>query len=233
MKPRICVSLPARNFSDLDRMIRRAEDSGADLIEVRLDYINTDNLDFMDKLEKIVRQSSVPLIATNRQYKQGGHHPQNEDQRVQTLIDAAAIGFQYVDIELTAEKLKSTVQKVKDYGSRSIVSFHDFEGTPMDSELDEIVETQIEAGADICKLVTTANDVADNIRCMLLTQRISKIRKIVCFAMGRKGAFSRVFLPLFGGYFTFASLEGGLETASGQISIADLKEIYRKFGVYE
>jgi len=234
MKMRICVPLPAKKFSDLVPMIRRAEDEGADLIEIRLDYImNTDASDAIDKLEKVIGQSSVQFIATNRQYGQGGYRPQNEDSRIQTLIRAAEVGFQYVDVELTTTELKLIVQRVKDYGAKPIVSFHDFNGTPTISEMEKIVRAQVEAGAEICKLVTMANDAADNIQCMLLTQRMSGITKVVCFAMGRKGLLSRALSPLFGAYFTYASLESGLETASGQISITNLKDIYRKLGVYE
>jgi 3-dehydroquinate dehydratase/shikimate dehydrogenase len=212
-------------------MIPRAERSGANLIEIRLDYMKLDSYNIIDKLEKVVEQTSVPLIATNRQYEQGGERPQGEEQRIKTLIRAAEIGFQYVDIELTTVKLKSTVQKVKSYGAKPIVSFHDFEKTPADSEMGKIVKSQIEAEADICKLVTKAKDVADNIRCLVLAKKMSGITKIVCFAMGNKGVFSRAFSPIFGGYFTYASLESGLETASGQISITELKQLYRELGV--
>ena len=231
MKPRICVPLPARKLSDLIPMIRRAEASGADLVEIRLDYMNA--LTTMDDLGKIVEQASVPLIATNRQYQQGGFRRQDEGQRVEALLRAAEIGFEYVDIELTTAELELTIKRVEDHGARSIVSHHDLERTPSESEMERIVESQIEAGADVCKLVTTASEIADNIRCLTLTRRISESTKIVCFAMGPKGALSRSFSPLFGAYFTFASLESGLETGSGQMSIADLKELYRRLGVDE
>jgi len=233
VKIRICVPLPAKTFSDLVSMIRRAEDAHADLIEVRLDYMNTDASNIIDKLRNVIKQSSVPLIATNRQYEQGGYRPQNEDQRVQTLIRAAEIGFQYIDVELTTVNLKPTVQRIKDYGAKPIVSFHDFNGTPAISEMENIVKAQVEAGAEICKLVTTANDVADNVKCMILAWKMNEITKIVCFAMGKKGITSRTMSPLFGAYFTYASLESILETASGQISITDLNDLYRKLGVDE
>jgi len=231
VKPRICVPLPARRLSDLVPMIRRAEASGADFVEIRLDHMNA--LTTMDDLRKVVEQASVPLIATNRQYQQGGYRRQDEGQRVEALLRAAEIGFQYVDVELTTAELELIIKRVKDHGARSIVSHHDLERTPTESEMERIVESQIEAGADVCKLVTTASNIADNIQCLTLTQRISESTKIVCFAMGRKGALSRAFSPLFGAYFTFASLESGLETASGQASIDDLKELYGRLGVDE
>jgi len=231
VKPRICVPLPATELPELDPMISRAEKVGADLLEIRLDYLNMRAPDAMEKLERTVGRASVPVIATNRQYKQGGYRLQNEEERVQTLIRAATVGFQYVDLELTTVELKSVVKKVRDPGATPIVSFHDLEGTPEESEMEKITESQIEAGAEICKLVTTANELSDSIRCLDFTRRISETSRIVCFAMGRKGVLSRALSPFFGGRFTFASLERGLETASGQISIAELKELYGKLGV--
>jgi 3-dehydroquinate dehydratase len=60
---------------------------------------------------------------------------------------------------------------------------------------------------------------------------MSNVTDIVCFAMGSQGVLSRILSPLFGGFFTFSALEVGLETSSGQISLTELKELYRKLGV--
>jgi 3-dehydroquinate dehydratase type I len=231
MKPRICVPLPAERLSDLASMIRRAENLGADLIEVRLDYLQEDVLGQMDNIKKIISQVSVPLIATNREHSQGGKKVQEEEQRVRTLIKAAEIGFPYVDIELSTAVLRPTVRKLVDLGSKPIISFHDFRNTPLDFEMERIVKSQIEAGAMICKIVTTANTLDDNLRCLLFTRKMSKVTDIVCFAMGSQGVISRILSPLFGAFFTLSSLETGLETASGQVSFSELKELYGKLGV--
>ena len=231
MKPKICVPLPVERLSDLASMISRAEDAGADLIEIRLDYSREDILSQLDDVEKVISQVSVPLIATNREHSQGGKRVQKEDQRIQTLVKSAEIGFQYVDIELIITNLETVTKKIMDCGSKPIISFHDFEGTPSDSEMEKIVNSQIKAGASVCKLVTTAKTLDDSVRCLLFTQKMSKVTDIVCFAMGSQGILSRILSPLFGGFFTFSSLDTGLETSTGQIPIAELKELYRKLGV--
>ncbi len=232
MKIQICVALPAETISDLASMIKKAETAHADLIEVRLDHLKPDALNAMDQLEEVVRKSHVPLVATNRHHAQGGHCTQNEEERIRTLLRAAEIGFQYVDIELTAPNLGHFVKAAKERGAKLIVSHHDFSSTPSTAEMEKTMKAQIESGAEVCKLITTATDVADNVRCMLLAHKMSKATKVVCFAMGRKGASSRVLSPLFGSYFTYASLEENLETASGQLSIADLRRLYERLGVY-
>ena len=233
MKPKICVSLAAEDSSEIPAMIRRAEEAEADLIEIRLDYLIIDLSDAARILEDITREVSIPMIATNRQYEQGGLRPQAEDVRTQILIKAAEAGFQYVDIELTTAKLESLVEKIKSYGAKPIVSFHDFEKTPSLQDMEKIVRSEIDAGAEICKLITTACSIEDNLECLLLARKISRSAKIVCFAMGRKGLISRVLSPIFGGYFTFASLGNGAKTAPGQFPIDDLKSLYVKLGVYD
>jgi len=232
MKPRICVSIAAKIPSEIRSMIRRAEDAEADLIEIRLDYLNTNLSSAENLLENFVKESSVPMIATNRQYEQGGLKPQNENTRIRILIQAAEAGFKYVDVELTSAKLEALLEEIRSYGAEPIISFHDFEKTPPLKDMERIIRSEIEARAEICKLVTTARDIEDNLECLLLTRKMSRLTKIVCFAMGQKGLISRLLSPIFGGYFTFASLDEDLKTAPGQLSIDDLKMLYAKLGVY-
>jgi 3-dehydroquinate dehydratase type I len=233
VKPRICVPIPINKISDTVSLIEKAENSSADLIEIRFDYLSMDISNIVNWLEKIVKQSTIPLIATNRQYDQGGFYIQNEEKRIKILIKAAEKGFRYVDIELTTGRLKQIIKKVKELGAKPIISFHNFKGTPTNPELKKILRSQIESGAEVCKIVTTANDLSDSIRCLLLTKKMSKITDMVFFAMGEKGVLSRVLSPVFGAFFTFASLESNLETAPGQMSIVDMIKLYRKLGVYE
>ncbi len=49
-------------------------------------------------------------------------------------------------------------------------------------------------------------------------------------AMGPLGFASRVLCPLVGGYFTYASIERGKESASGQITVRELKKLYEMVG---
>lgn len=226
MKIRICTPIAAEKDSEAIHLIRKAEAMGADLIELRLDYLND-----LGGVRKVVESTALPIIATNRKYEQGGHRPQSEDRRIQALLEVADLGFQYVDVELSTANLESVIRELKEMGVSSIVSFHDFKQTPNVADLERIVRSQMETGADVCKLVTTANELDDGISCLLLTSKMSENTKIVCFAMGKKGILSRILCPLFGAPFTYASVEKGLETASGQLSISDLKEIYRSLGV--
>lgn len=226
MTPRICVSIGVPKVTETTPLIRKAESAGAELIEIRLDY-----LEKTAGLEKIVREAHVPLIATNRQYEQGGRKSQPDSKRVKDLLKVAAFGFSYVDIELTTPNVKQVTAELIRQKIKPIVSFHDLEKTPKTAELRKIVAIQIEAGAEVCKLVTRAERLNDNLTLLSLISETRASTNIVSFAMGNQGILSRVLSPMFGASFTYASLQDGMETASGQVSIQRLKNIYKSLGV--
>lgn len=233
MKVKVCVPVPAERFSDIFTMISRAERCGANMIEVRLDYLGLSVLDYVNRLGEVVEFSKTPLIATNRSVEQGGRCLLDEEMRLETLISAARAGFKYIDVELSTNELSRVIDAIKAYGAKVIVSYHNFKYTPQFHEMEETVNAQIKAGADVCKVVTMANSIIDSVNCLVFTYEVSRKTDIVCFAMGEKGLLSRVLSPLFGAQFTYASLEKSLETAPGQITIEEIKEIYRRLGVWQ
>ena len=89
----------------------------------------------------------------------------------------------------------------------------------------EIVQRQLTAGADICKLVTTARSFEDNIATLQIISDFPETR-VFSFAMGALGFASRILSPLVGGDFIYASIEEGKESAPGQLTVGDLRKIY-------
>jgi len=61
--------------------------------------------------------------------------------------------------------------------------------------------------------------------------RACKRTETVCFAMGELGKPSRILSPLFGALFTIASLERGRETAQGQLTVQEMRNIYQTLGL--
>jgi 3-dehydroquinate dehydratase type I len=153
-----------------------------------------------------------------------------EAERQQTLRDAAKSGFEYVDVELSTPQLKDLVKELKAIGAKAIVSLHKFDGSFGVSELSSVLEREISSGAEVCKIVTTAKRLEDNLTTLNFTSTASSKAKLVCFCMGELGKISRLLSPLFGGFFTFASLERGNETASGQMTIQEMKAAYELLG---
>ena len=225
MTARICVSiLPKTNLEALN-LIEKADKAKADFIEVRLDCLETTR-----KLSDISASTKIPLIATNKLTSEKGHFAGTESERQQTLLNAAKSGFDYVDVDLSSPKHKETISKLKQMGAKTIVSYHKFDGALSVSDMEQVLDKEIASGASVCKIVTTALQVEDNLPALSFVSFASSKAKLVCFCMGEHGKISRLLSPQFGAFFTFASLEQGSETAPGQMSVAEMRAAYGLLG---
>jgi len=223
---KICVSVPPQTVTEALDLIKKAENQNADFIEVRLDSLKKHN-----QLADIAHCSNTPLIATNRSTECQGKFLGSETERQKILMDAAKNSFEYVDVELSTPKLKNIIGKVREIGAKLVVSFHDFNKTPNSTQLNKILKKEIASEADICKIVTTARFVEDNLTMLNFLSKASKNARIVCFSMGELGKPSRLLSPIFGAFFTLASLESGRKTAPGQLSIQEMRSAYEALGL--
>jgi len=225
MTPRICVSIMPKSHNEALSLIKQAEEAKASLIEVRLDCLETSQ-----NLRELVKITEIPLIATNKLKSEGGFFVGSETQRLQTIVNATEAGFEYFDIDLTSPKNKETINKLKQSGAKPIVSFHNYERALRVSEMERILEQEIANDADVCKIVGTAKTVEDNLAVLNFVASNSEKAKLVSFCMGESGKVSRLLSPLFGAFFTFASLEQRAETAEGQMSIREMQVAYNLLG---
>jgi 3-dehydroquinate dehydratase type I len=219
---RICVSILPKAVPEALRLIEKAEVAHADFIEVRLDCLK-DCLENHRGLADLAANGKTPKIATDKSLR-------TETEQRQMLLSAAKSGFEYVDVELSTPQLEDLVKELKALDAKPVVSFHKFDGSLGISELNSILEREISSGAEVCKIVTTAKRIEDNLTTLNFTSTASSKAKLVCFCMGELGKVSRLLSPLFGGFFTFASLERGSETASGQMTIQEMKAAYALLG---
>jgi len=192
----------------------------ADFLELRLDLMGDYDLDVLLKV------TEKPCIVTNRTKREGGQFSGSEEERIDTLKQAVNAGAEYVDIETSTPKklLKPFLESERK--SKIILSYHNFTDTP--EELIHLYELMCEMPADILKIVTYARDIANNLALFNLIDRAKKDdKKLIALCMGERGEISRILSPLLGGFLTFGSLETGKETAPGQITAVNLRDIYR------
>ena len=107
--------------------------------------------------------------------------------------------------------------------ARLILSAHDFRGRP--DRLASLFTEISDSDADVVKLVWMARSVRDNLEAFELLQHRQKPTIALC--MGEAGLISRVLAKKFGAFLTFASLRDESATAPGQVTIHDMKRLYR------
>ena len=124
----------------------------------------------------------------------------------------------------TASKCKpEQLQKLRTRAAL-ILSFHDFRAT---KKLEETLEKMLAYPADFYKIVSTATTLSDNVTMIKFLAREGDRHSLVGMCMGEQGIISRVLGVRAGSVFTFASAVAGEETAPGQVTAQELRNVYR------
>jgi 3-dehydroquinate dehydratase/shikimate dehydrogenase len=107
-----------------------------------------------------------------------------------------------------------------------IASHHDFSGVP--DNIDVIFDRLTATGAEIVKIAVSVTDAAAAIPVSKLIDRAKDTgKKMIPVAMGEAGKWTRILGLARGAFLTYASLETGNETASGQLTAEEMLETFR------
>jgi 3-dehydroquinate dehydratase type I len=203
----ICISIPEKNSEACLALIKTA-----DMAEIRIDMAEFDE----STVRSVFSKAGKPLIATCR--------PElvENTKRIALLKAAIEAGATYIDIEIEAsnEIKQELIQHAKSYDCKIIISYHNYENTPNTNELHAIIDSCFEAGADIAKIATTAQNSSDSARILGL---YAQYTSLVALAMGEAGKITRVANTFLGSPFTFAAISEKQKTAPGQLTVAELK----------
>lgn len=209
----ICVSIGRGRHKFMLAEHRHLVEQGAELVELRLDYINGEV-----NLKRLIADRPCPVVVACRRERDGGKWNKGEEQRLLLLRTAIAEGVEFVDIE------EDVAPQIRRFGkTRRIISLHDFRKTPDD--LEAVHRHLVSLDADIVKIAAMANHPHDNLR-MLRMMRRSKVPMIgIC--MGDIGVPTRVLAAKYGAPFTYATFHHERTLAPGQLSFQQMNDVYR------
>jgi 3-dehydroquinate dehydratase/shikimate dehydrogenase len=223
----LCVPIFVSSLEQGKRDAVLAAENGAELIEYRIDTF-TD----AQALQQLLTNCPLPCIVTCRSHSEGGQCDLGESSRADLLQHVVETDAAYIDVELAAtgpnnapdaDAFKQILNIPRGNRLGVILSAHDFKGRP--DRLYNILAEMTASPADVNKIVWTARTLRDNVEAFEILKTRQKPTIALC--MGEAGLLSRVLARKFGAFLTFASLTTGAETAPGQVSIADMKRLYR------
>ena len=237
----ICIPITSGSINEVLRAIERSC-TFADFIELRMDLIGGKNL---AKLIDTARRESrsIKIIVTCRRKEEAAPAAtasrikdavENTEKKMALLKEAIEMDADFVDIELAEgrkaiKELQSFCAKYRGK-TKIIVSYHNLKETPALTKLKEIFHQCAAYKPSIVKIVTFAKRAEDNLETLSL---ISYARKhspeIISLCMGDKGRVSRAVAPLLGNYLSFATLEPEEESAPGQFTVYEMKQINEWF----
>jgi len=223
----LTVAIQVTDLDSTTAACRAAKAAGAEMIELRLDYLETPKPALVQEIIKNSKQSQLPLIATCRPRWDGGYFKGSEQERQTLLLSALRAGAEYVDIELACldQSQCRVLELLEQSAERVILSSHDFEGKPADmSQLMEKIQQRKPA---VSKVAYQANEITDCFEVLdLLHENLGKA-SMVGLAMGEAGVMTRVLAKKLGAFLTFVSVAEGEGTAPGQITVQEMKQVYR------
>ena len=231
-RTRICVPVCVSKLSELEPAMIRAAQVG-DIIELRLDCLTESELDVVKyNFRALSRKSTRPVIVTLRPAEEGGQRDLDKKTRgrfwFQQRSKLRHFNGYYGDIELGAGQGLSRSDVIFDQldWESIICSYHDFTQVPAD--LEKIYERIAATKARISKIAVRANDITDCLPVLRLLDRArNEGREMIAIAMGEAGLLTRILGPSRGAFLTYGSLDNDKATAPGQISAAELRDLYR------
>ncbi|MBC7785120.1 MAG: shikimate dehydrogenase [Burkholderiales bacterium] len=216
----LCVSIYVNDLAQARRDVALAAERGADMVELRVDT-------FTDEMEvrSLVSSCTLPCIVTCRSRLEGGQTELDDVQRLGLLTAAGEAGASYLDIEFATMRDNNWAgpSKPRDQRPGWIYSAHDFQSRPLG--LNQLIIDLAQSTADIAKVAWQARSVRDNIEAFELMLQRHKPSAAIC--MSEPGMISRILAKKFGAFVSFASLDSASATAPGQVTVTDLKQIYR------
>lgn len=231
----LAVSISAKSEKEALPRIDQAIADGAEMVEIRADYLEPGEAGAIGSLISAVHARQVPVIVTCRSPEEGGVNDCPAERRIEVLREAAAQGADYVDCEYrtyTTHGVKSQVDAALAAHPRCrlILSCHDFKGCFEDIRiLQESILTVCPTA--IPKLVYTARSISDNFEALDLLHENEPEQDMIVLTMGPSATLSRVLAKKFGSFLTFASLDEATATAWGQTPVRQMKTLYRWDGL--
>ena len=262
--PAVAVSLTGPSLAQARTQARSAIDAGADVLELRVDLLEEAGalaapapLDAATAAAQVLEclrglreaidttdgaDAGSPVLLTCRTTAEGGR-AQLDDTAYGSLLRSVLDGLTdwaperrpaAIDVEVQRGCLPQVCAQAHALSIDVVASFHDFEATPADEALEEVLARMAREGADLAKIAvwpTSADDVARLLGvCARATagagERSGLGVPVAAMSMGALGAVSRV-APAFGSALTFAVVpdEQGQARASapGQMPIQDVR----------
>lgn len=206
--PMICVSIAEPTLEEC-----RAALQGLALAEIRIDKTALSLVEI-----KELFAAPLKLIATCRP----GTRP--DDARLAALLGAIAAGAACVDIEIDAPPAyrEAILAAAREKKCRVIISYHNYEETPLKQVLLLKIDECFDLGGDIAKINCRVRNAQD---CARLFSLYESKKNILALGLGELGVITRIVGPFFGAPFTYASLRPGKETAEGQPDVKTLSTI--------
>lgn len=230
--PKTIVSLMDAYVESLLVTVDECKAAGVDCLEWRADFA-ADVHNPITMVEGAKKISAAcpdnPLLFTFRSAGQGGQLTIPVGEYValnRALIESECIDLVDIETWIGDAAVLELISCAKQHGIATVVSYHNFKGTPSVDWMVGLLTHMQDLGADIPKIAVMAQNPQDSLRLLAATEEMARVHAVgplLTMAMGRAGSITRLAGELFGSALTFCSLHD--VSAPGQVDVAHAKSV--------
>lgn len=229
-QPAVCVPVMGKSVGEIGLAAARAAQSRADVIELRADSLAAlPSGEEAEAMCRAVRENApgTPLLFTLRTSRDGGPGSGDAAAYEALLTDVLRSRLaDAIDCELSVgeEAFARIVCRAHECGVAVVGSSHDFEKTPEEDAICQILAAMERLGADVCKIAVTPRSRLDVLTLMRAAVRSDEalLPPVIAIAMGPMGVLTRLGGEAIGSCLTFGS--AGQASAPGQIDALTLRK---------
>ena len=226
----ICVSLIEKTVSEMMASGDKCKSLGADLLEIRLDFLKERiSISELKELSRLKSTSGLPLMLTIRPSWEGGNFNDDEERRTSLLDEGIKLNFDYIDLELNMDETRRNqlISNARKKNVKTIVSYHDFKRTPPTKQILDKIEECINAGGDIAKVAYYNNSVEDALNVLKAgLEARERNHTFSVMGMGHFGQLTRILAHYIGCEIVYTAAESK-KSSGAQINTATLQEIWK------
>lgn len=230
--PKTIISVMDPDVEGALATIEKGKEAGVDCFEWRIDF--SDDVNDAAKVAEGSKKLAAalpdnPLLFTFRSESQGGQLTFSVKDYValnKAVIEAEAVDLVDIESWIGDAAVLELVGCAKERGVKTVISYHNFAGTPSKEWMVNLLTHFVDLGADIPKIAVMARDAADTLKLLGATEEVSRLHfegPLLTMAMGRDGSISRLSGELFGSALTFCALEDA--SAPGQVDVGQAKRM--------
>ncbi len=221
MKIKYCLPIIKNSKEEVLQEVLQNMDS-YDFFEVWIDYIENSDESFIKNLTDKYQERLILVFRRKNLEKT----KLSFEQRIKILFSLENAQT-LVDLDITTQKEELNYIKNQGLKVSTIISYHNYEATPSDKNLKEIINIMKPYRPTIFKIATMCTNSEEAFRLLQFLLYLKKENlPYIVLGMGQTGNITRIFGTLWGNQMIFAPYEKRQQSAPGQLTKSELETIF-------
>jgi 3-dehydroquinate dehydratase-1 len=221
MQINYCLPIIRQRKAEVLKVIQENKDA-YHYFEIWLDYVSDIDDAFISEVSDNLEDRLILLFR-----RQKLEAPMMPEEARQTYLTALHNKKSYIDLDITTQQKDIDYIAATQLSLPLILSYHNYQATPEDKLLHEILSHMETYSPAVYKFATFCQFESDALRLLQLLLMLKKHgKRFIVLGMGEYGIITRIFGSIWGNDMLFAPQTTGEQTAPGQLTREQVEKIF-------